>query len=169
LASVDLEDLVPDLIIEVNQPGTDQYATVSSPEWVSELRNAFWNAHLDGLMNGWTESDGIISKLNDPTAAAMTRDQQQLIILYAYMKIVKNQILNTDTVFRAKAGPVEYETQKSAQVYRAILEDLNVRISRVLDRLADEGSATDIIYIDTYAARQSAIAYGFIDWVGSEW
>lgn len=169
MASVDLEDLVPDLLIEINQPGADQYPTVSTDGWVSELRNAFWNAHIDGLMNGWTESDGIVSRLNDPTADAMTRDLQQVIILYAYVKILKNQISQASSVFRTKAGPVEYEVQKSAQVYRAILEDLNTRLSRVLERLADDGSVTDIMYIDTYAARQTAIAYGYIDWVGSDW
>lgn len=167
MASVDLEDLVPDLIVELNQPGTDQYPTVSTTEWVAYLRNGFWNAYLDGLMNGWTESDGLVVKQNDPTADAMGRDQQQIIILYAFLNVIKNQIIQLNTVFRAQAGPVEYEVQKSAQVFRALLDDLNTRLNRIIERLADDGSATDIHYVDTYGARQTAIAYGYIDWVGN--
>ena len=167
MAAVDLEDLVEDLQVQINQPGTDQFPTVSTEEWVNYLRVAFWNAHLDGLMSGWTESEGFVSKINDPTAAAMSRDQQQLIVLYAYIDIIKNQIMQINTLFRAQAGSVEYEVQKSAQVYKAILDDLQLRLNRVVERLSEDSSTSGIVYIDTYAARQAAIAYDLVSWVGN--
>lgn len=167
MASVDLEDLIEDLQSELNTPGADVYDTVSPTAWVSYLRNAFWSAHLDGLMEGWTESDGLILKLNDPSAAAMTRDQQQLIIMYAGIQILRNELKNMNTVFRAKAGSVEYETGKSSQVLKGLLEDMTERRNYILQRLADTGVARDMVYIDSYIARQNAINSGYLEWVGS--
>jgi hypothetical protein len=167
MASIDLEDLVPDLVIELNTPGTNIYGAVSVDEWVSRLRNAFWEAHLNGFMEGWTESEGLISKLNDPTAAAMTRDQQQLIILHAGMNVVRSELRTLNTSESYKAGPVAYEVQKSSQVLRALLDDMTKRMNYLLQRLADTGIARDIYYINSYVARQESINSGFTPWVGN--
>ena len=169
MASVDLEDLVPDIVINLTLPGDDTtYATVTTGEWVNRLRDGFWSAHIDGLLDGWTESDGIVQKLNDPTADAMTRDYQQLVILYTAINVASNRLLQMDTLFRAKAGPVEYETQKSAQVLRAVLEELTGRRNAIIERLVAAGQVTrGIVYIDSYSARQEAIRYGDVEWVGS--
>ena len=166
MAAVDLSELVIDLETELNAPGEDIYSTVTETQWVNYLRNAFWNAHLDGLMAGWTESDGLITALGSDST--MSRDQQQVIVMYATMSIIKNKIMNDETLSRYVAGPVEYEVQRSAQVYRAVMEDLKDRLDRVLQRLSDSGAARDIYYIDTYAARQYSIAYGLIDWIGAD-
>jgi len=165
MASVDLEELIPDVLVELNIPGGDTYATVSSDEWVSRLRNGFWNAHLDGLMSGWTEADGFISKLGDPNADAMTRDQQQIVIIYTVMNAIKNNLLNLNTAERYKAGAVSYEIERSAQVYRALLEDMSNRLERILERLSDANVIPPVYYIDTYAARQAAIIYDSVTWI----
>lgn len=165
MASVDLEDLIVDLEVELNIPGGDAYAAVTTDEWVNRLRNGFWNAHLDGLMTGWTESEGIISKLNDPTADAMTRDQQQVIVIYTVMSAVKNNLLNLNTAERYKAGAVSYEIEKSAQVYRSLLDDISARLQRILERLSDANVIAPTYYIDTYAARQAAIIYNNVTWI----
>ena len=166
MAFVDLEDLIPDLKTEINVPGNDLYETVDDEAWVGYLRNAFWTAHLDGLMSGYTEEEGFISKLNSPSADAMTRDQQQLIVMYAAIQIVRNQLIQENTVFRAKAGSVEYETQKSPNVLRALLEDLSERRKYILERLAEDGKFKGTIYIDHFVARQNAINRGYTNWVG---
>ena len=167
MASIDLEDLIPDLVFELNTPGVDIYASVSTDEWVARLRNAFWEAHLNGFMDGWTEAEGLISRLNDPTAAAMTRDQQQLIILHAGMAVVRSELRSINTLESYKAGPVAYEVQKSSQVLRALLQEMTDRMHYLLQRLADTGIARDIYYIDSYTARQEAINYGYTSWVGN--
>ena len=165
MASIDLEDLIPDILVELNIPGGDTYAAVTADEWVSRLRNGFWNAHLDGLMTGWTESDGLIFQLGNPTGSAMTRDQQQIIIIYTAMNAIKNNLLNLNTAERYKAGAVSYEIERSAQVYRALLEDMSQRLERVLERLSDANVIPPTFYIDTYAARQAAIIYDSVTWI----
>lgn len=168
MAAIDLDDLVEDLVTEINIPGVNAYPTVSNEEWVNYLRNAFWNAHLDGLMQGWTENEGLVSQLNNPNGSAMTRDQQQIIIIYAVLNIIQKNLLSMDTSSTYKAGSVEYSTGKSAQIYRALIDDMRTRLERILDRLAENGVARDIYYIDTYAARQYAISSGLISWIGSD-
>ena len=167
MASVDLEDLVPDLVVEISTPGATVYDTVSTDEWVTRLRNAFWEAHLFGFMNGWTESDGFILKLNDVSADPMPRDTQQLIVIHAAMNVVRNELRSLNSAASYKAGPVSYETQKSAQVLKGLLQNMTERMEYLLNRLADSGNATFVDYIDSYGARQTALNQGLVDWVGS--
>ncbi len=167
MASIDLEDLVPDLVVELNTPGANIYGAVSTDEWVTRLRNAFWEAHLNGFMDGWTETDGVVGKLNDPAADAMTRDQQQLIILHAGMTVIRAELRTLNTAESYKAGPVSYEVQKSSQVLRALLDDMTKRMNYLLQRLADTGIARDIYYINSYVARQESINSGITPWVGN--
>lgn len=167
MASIDLEDLVPDLVVELNTPGANIYGAVSTDEWVTRLRNAFWEAHLNGFMEGWTENNGRVGRLNDPDADAMTRDQQQLIILHAGMTVIRSEMRSLNTAESYKAGPVSFEIQKSSQVLRTLLDDMTKRINYLLQRLADMGIARDIYYINTYVARQESINSGITPWVGN--
>jgi len=165
MATVDLADLVPDIIVALNIPGEDAYATVSPETWVGYLKDGFWNAILEGLLVGYTEEDGVISSTVDDTA--MPRDLQQLIIMYTSIAVLRNKLFSLQTLFRAKAGPVEYEVQQSAQVMKALLDEFSERRRFILQRLADTGSSTDIYYIDSYIARQEAIDYGLTEWIGA--
>lgn len=165
MASVDLDDLIPDLVTELKTPGSTVYDGVSDEEWLSRLRNAFWDAHTNGFMNGWTESEGAVLKLGDPSASAMTRDQQHIIIIHAGMAVLRSELRQLNTMSSYQAGSVKYETQKSAQVLKGLLDDMGNRLGYLLQRLADTGQGTDIHYINAYVARQTAIGTGVADWV----
>lgn len=167
MASVDLEDLIPDLKIELQTPGATTYDSVSNEEWVVRLRNAFWDAHVNGFMSGFTESEGLVSTLNNPSAAAMTRDQQHLIILHAGMAVIRSELRQLNTRASYEAGPVKYETEKSAQVLKGLLDDMTQRLNYLLNRLADTGQTSDVYYIDAYMSRQVAINSGLATWVSS--
>lgn len=162
-ATVDLEDLIPDLEIALNIPGENLYATVGTTEWVGHLRDGFWNSYIEGLLLGYVESDGIISPVSGSTP--MPRDAQQLIIMFTSIEIIRKRLMSMQTVFRAKAGPVEYEVQQSASVLKALLDDLTDRRKYILLRLSDSGIARDIHYIDVYQARQESLNNQYTDWV----
>ncbi len=164
MASLDLADLIPDLTYNLNAPGEDQFATVSEEEWVSRLRDGFWNAFNDGLVQDYTESDGYVTGRS--SADLMPRDQQQLIILYTGINVVFQQMLRLNTLFRAKAGPVEYETQQSAQLLKSLLDEMSDRRNKVLERLAETGETGAVFLIDTYRSRQEALYSGDSLWVG---
>ena len=160
--AVDLEDLIEDLLTEVNPPGQDLFPDATNDEWLSHLRNAFWEGVLDGLINGYEELDGVVTPVNG--TVDISREYQQLVIYYAGIRILKNRLMNLNTLFRSKAGPVEYETQQSAQVLKALLDEATKRRNFWLTRLSDAGEAPTFL-IDAIIARDDSINYGDTYWI----
>ena len=162
--AVELSDLIPDLLTEVNPPGSDLYPDATNAEWLSMLRNAFWEAVLDGVITGYPEEDGVVTPKSGSTD--IPRDMQQLVIFYGGVRVLKNQLLNLKTVFRSKAGPVEFETQQSAQVLRGLLEEAVRRRNYWLQVIA-QNYASDTFYIDGVISRQSSLELGDTWWIRS--
>jgi hypothetical protein len=164
--AVDLGDLVETLRREVSQPGAEEttFPDANDDTFFGHLQDAFWEARLDGMLEGFVEADGLVSPTN-PSADDLTRDLQQLVVLYAGIRIFRNQLVALNTTFRAKAGPVEYETQKSAQVLVAHLKELQNRRNLVLERLSDIG-AVNGYYIDAIYERENAIDWGLTYFMG---
>ena len=164
--SVDLADLVPDLVTELNVPGVDAYSTVSEQEWIDRLRNAFWYSVLDGLIIGYEDEDGIV-KPTASSGSALSRELQQIVIMYAAINVVRNKLLELKTVFRAKAGSTEYETQQAASVLTALLAEFSERRKYILNRIGDKGTARRMYVFDGFNARQDAINSGYTSWIGA--
>lgn len=161
--AVDLGDLIEDLQSEVSPPGTNMFSNATDDEWLSNLRNGFWNARIDGILAGYTEEDGEIITDND--GDDMPRDLQQVIVFYAGYRILFNSLRQIGTLFRAKAGPVEYETQNSAQLLKALLDDLIGRRNILLQRLSDLGAVQGYL-IDNVIARDRSIGWGDTWFIG---
>lgn len=160
--AVDLSDLLDNIKSEVNAPGLDQLPGATDTQYLENLKNAFWEGVLDGVISGYTESDGIVTP--DSGTTEFSRELQQLVIFYAGYRIVRNQMRDLKTVFRAKAGPVEYETQQAATVLKAILDELKSKRSILLERLSDLG-VVDSFYVDAIISRDDSYAYGDGYWV----
>lgn len=141
--AVNLSDLVPSLQREVNPPGGSLY-TLTDDVWVGHLADAFWEARLQGLLSNYTESNGVITPQSG--TKDLPRELQQLIVLFAGFRLALNSFQNVNSSYRAKAGPVEYEVQKSAQTLRGVLDALRARIKVVTDVLADQGSTNAVMF-----------------------
>lgn len=155
--AIDLSDLVELLRSEVDAPGEDSFPDAVEDDWVNQLRSAFWEVVLDGVISSYEETDGIVTPTSGTTDLA--RDLQQLVIFYAGVRVIRNKLRTMGTAFRAKAGPVEYETQNSAQVLKSILDELVRKRNVILNRLSDMGSV-DSHYIDMIMYRDEALTYG---------
>jgi hypothetical protein len=132
--AVDLSDFVPALITEVNPPGTNTFSAATSTEMTMYLSNAFWEARLDGFLDLYDcNEDGIVTPI-DPATPDIPREETTLVIIYAGCKVLRNKILNTNTTFRAKAGPVEFETQNSANMLVEVLKQLQAAKDHILLR-----------------------------------
>ena len=170
MASVDLSDLISDLQGAVTIPGgTSPYAAASDTEWLTRLRNAFWTAYNEGVFGGFTcNEDGIVSVagVTGQSTTSFGRELQQIVILYAAINIVQNQMLQLKNQFRAKAGSVEYETQQSSQMINSILDSLLLQRATLLQRLSDLGYRKTY-YIDAIIARDDSLRAGLITWNGS--
>lgn len=161
--AVDLGELIESLRREVSPPGEDLFPDATDDDYFGNLQDAFWDAKLDGLLKNYTESDGLVVPTTGTTE--ISRELQQLVVLYAGLRIVRNHLRAMNTVFRSKAGPVEFETQKSAQLLSGLLDELRTRRRLVLDRLAEIG-ALDTYYIDAVIARDDSMRYGDTYWWG---
>lgn len=162
MAAVDLSDLIPDLGVALTAPGqTDLYSTVDDDEWISRLKTAFWSAYNDGLIEGFScDEDGLVTPISG--SATFGRDLQQIVIFYCGLNKVQNELMQIKTRFRAKAGPVEYETEQSAGVLKALLDSLLKQRDDIMTRLsAINGVST--IYIDAVRQRDYALAEGLTD------
>jgi len=149
--AVDLSDYVGSLRREVTPLGSTLFASVSDDTLISYLADAFWEARLDGFLTKWTSDvDGIVTPVAE-SGADITQAEIALIVLYAGVRILRNQILNTNTGFRAKAGPVEFEQQSSATMLAEMLKQLRDRKNQILDQALQVG--TSVAVFDAYSTR----------------
>lgn len=148
--AVDLFDYIPSLKREVTPPGSTLFSDVGDDTWVGYMSDAFWDARLDGFLGGYTCSvDGTITSTSG--GDDITRDLVGLVVLYAGIKVLRNRIMNLDTSFRAAAGPVEFEVQKSANLLTEMLKQLKDHKDRILD--AVNLGPTETYYFDGYTQR----------------
>lgn len=161
--AVALSTLIPDVKSEVSPPGSDLYPNATDEDWEIMLKNAFWEAVIDKVIVGYTEIDGDILPIADG-GADIPRDVQQLIVYYAGIRTLKNRLADIKTMFRTKAGPVEYETQQSAQVLKALLDEaVRRRNLWLVDRADTYGTPT--YYVDAVLQRDSMMGAGVVTWV----
>lgn len=155
--TVDITNLVDNLKAEVNIPGGDAFPAAVDADWEIRLLNAFWETVLDGLIVGYDmNDDGIVTPVTGTTD--LNREMQQLVIFYAGISVVRNALRTLSAVFRAKAGPVEFESQNAATVMKSIMDELVRKRNIVLLRLSDVGSAPSH-YVDMVIARDESLRY----------
>lgn len=150
--AVDLSDYVDSLRREITPLGSDIFSTVNATALTGYLSDAFWEARLDGFMTNYVaDEDGVVT----PTSGTTDLDRRYvaLVVLYAGIKILRNRILNMNTSFRAKAGPVEFEQQNSATMLAEMLKQLRATKDRILEELDDAEAMTTVLYLDAFSVR----------------
>jgi hypothetical protein len=163
--AVDLADLIDPLKREVNPPGSNLYPDAVDDDWLGQLRDSFWEAKLFGFFDNYTETEGLVSPITGTTE--IDRQSQQLNVLFAGIRVVRMALINTNTLFRAVAGPVEFETQNSANLLNEILKQLQAKINLIYSVLG-ELSATTTGYIDSLVERDFSLAYSDTWWASSD-
>lgn len=158
--AVDIGDLVESLQREVNPPGQNLYPTTSETEWIGHLADAFWEARLHGMLPGYIVDAAFTIVPLDANGVDMTRDWQQLIVMYAGYRITLNELKNAQASFRAQAGPVQIETQKFSNVLKAVLDAIRARINIAVTRLSDIAGATNVEVFDAVIQATEQIAAG---------
>lgn len=160
------EQFIDSLKREVVPLGTTMFADVEEDTWIGYLTDAFWEARLDGFMADYVaEDDGSVT--HQDGGPDLDRRFIALIVLYAGIRVLRNRILNMNTGFRAKAGPVEFEQQNSATMLAEMLKQLRATKDRILEEL-DEAEVTDVMALDALSVRlfDSASYWGSIELTG---
>lgn len=158
--AVDIAELVPSLEREVSPPGTSLFPNANEDIWIGYLQDAFWEARLQGLLAGYTLDDNDDTQIVPQSGTTdLPRQFQQLLVLFAGFRITLTQFQNINSAFRAKAGPVEFEQQKSAQTLRGILDAIRERMKAILATLPVETRAIGRVYaFEGYLERTYEIA-----------
>lgn len=166
--AVDLSDsttLIAALQREVNPPGSDLFPNATDDDWFGQLQDSFWEAKLFGFFCDYTESNGFITPLHGGTD--LDRANQELIVLFGGARVIRNELKNTNTLFHAVAGPVEFETQNSSQLLVAILKDIRSKVDLAMAAIGTINSTT-VAYVDSLIGREDSIYYGeSFFWSGS--
>jgi hypothetical protein len=193
--AVDLADLVEPLKREVSPPGTDTFPNATDDDYIGNLTDAFWELRLFGMLEGFEENaaarggppaftEAIVTPVGveegydqlatplpgvpDPgylPGTDLSRDLQQLIVLWAGYKIILTRFATLQSVFRAKAGPVEYEVQQAATVLKSLLDTLKGRIDAIMGQLSTWASGSDVTVLDSVIERSYAQAVHETWWV----
>lgn len=156
--AVELGSLLPYFDAEINPPGVNLYPESSSGQRLFMLANAFWELRLSNLLSGYEEAEFIITPISGTTD--LGRAEQQLIVLFAAYSVALRAFQNVNSSFKAVAGPVEYEVQKSATTLKAVLDALKERLKAIVEVVNNSSAGTDACVFDGVIARSSSIAYG---------
>lgn len=119
--ATDLSDLVPALQRSVAVPGT--FATIfpdsTNNDLAALLLDAFSEAQLDGFFTTYTsDDDGLVTE-------DMSRAEQALVVIYASVRILRNEIRNRKTHRRYEAGSTVFEEDQGASLLVEMLKDYN--------------------------------------------
>ncbi len=153
--AVDLADLVDSLKREVNPPGESIFPNAVDSEYEGHLADGFWELVVAGYISGFVEADLIVTEDTATPTTDLTRQLQQLIIIAAGMRIIRMKFLQQDTLFRAVAGSVEFETRKSAQALDSLLKNLQTRFDDIVSTLPNSNVPGSVFYSDIITLRSA--------------
>lgn len=123
---------------------------VSADAITGALADGFGRAQLEGFFQEHSMADYTVTP--DLSASELS-----LVVLYAGINHLRTQIANTENRALYEAGPVKYETERTASTLNALLRDAQDRANAVRAALAASQMATPITTVDAYAARQGWI------------
>lgn len=154
--SVDLTEYAGVLARAVTPMGSEVSPPISNAIWGELLIDAFWRARLDGFLTDFTmDDDGSIAPISGTDD--ISRQWISLVVTYAAIGIISSRILATNTSFRAKAGPAEFEVQNSATVLAEMLKQLRAEKDRLMEDILSGRGATSVLLIDAYSVRESRL------------
>lgn len=149
-----LEDLVEAFKREVAVPGAfaTDFPNTSDEDLAEALKDAYGMARLDGFF-GATQLDlrtGVVTPELSVAGAS-------LIVLYAGLRMTRQQLRVLKTVERFKAGPTEVETQSSSNALTEDLRQLEARRKELVVQAVRAGRGRSSVFVlDAYNARGSS-------------
>lgn len=163
--------LVPQLKRFVATPGgfTATFPSATNSELVGSLADAFGAAQLRGFFSSSTWA----LTFNDEDNSATTADpdlnlaQRALLVLFAGIQILENEIRNRNARVKYVAGPVSYEVDsQGASVMTELLKKYSAEKEALISDVAASG-AGDFIHMEDMAYTKGLFGdwrYSDLDW-----
>lgn len=162
---MEIELLVPNLKNSLNAPG-EAFFQASDSEWVGALSNAFWWGRMKGFFTDWrTDTDGenIVPVVDGGEEIPM--ELAQIVVAIASLNALEAKLLSVETKTVAKAGPIEYETGRSAQVLTELLKQKRREFDELKAELVGSRFAIYGGIIDMVLSREGAYMSGYASFV----
>lgn len=147
----DLADLVEAYKREVAIPGafSSEFPLTSDDDITAALADAFAEAQLDGYFGRMTLDLDAYEVTPDLSVAGAA-----LVVIYAGIRLARQQLRNVNAMSRYKAGPVEMSTQRSASAISEDMRYLQARRAELVTN-ARRGRGTTTFVLDGYISRAS--------------
>lgn len=154
MAAPDLADLVERLNASLNVPGEAGLFNFDDEDpWVSALVNAFWQARMLGFFPTYRVATDGTTVVNVTGTTDFPEQNLQIIVAYAAILAIEAKVLSLPTSKKAKAGPVEVETDRSAGVLRALLDGRRADLEQIRNWTLFGGGVTSVMMIDMVEQR----------------
>lgn len=148
-----MSELVPALQRELAVPGTfaDTFPLTSDDDLADSLADGFAEAQLYGFFPDLTLDD---STGDWETSEDLSGSGAALVVIFTSMRIIRATLRGILTAERYKAGPAEFEIQRSANLLRDELAFLKSRLDDLVAaaKEAARGASTVMVF-DGYLAR----------------
>ena len=131
------------------------YPDVTDADLVGQLADSFSEAQLWGFFPKISlvpvVDEGTSSTVDWETSDDLSMSGGSLVILFSGLRVIRGKLRNLSSTERYKAGPVEMEIAKSANLLRDEMKFLTERINRLIDD-ADKKPTIAKVH-DNYVAR----------------
>jgi hypothetical protein len=147
--STNLAADVPALQRAVAVPGTfgTLFPDTGDEDLLFTLLDGFAEAQLDGFLLTYTATDiGLVTE-------NMTRAERALVVLYAGVRILQNEIRNRKTHTRYEASGSVFEQDQSAIMLVELLKEYQAQKVQVKAQLLRRGAAMAFSMADQYVIR----------------
>lgn len=163
------KDLVPSTKRATNPPGTDLHPDANDAMYQGYVEDAFWTAVLKGVITGYSLDASGSAATHEivptaPNGVPFSGQLGQLLVEFASLNIISADLMNLQTTFKAVAGPVSFETQRSAQVLVAVLKNIQSQLALSIEQLSSLGYASTTVF-DAVIQRTYATALHDTWWV----
>lgn len=153
-----LSTLVEPLKRELAVPGTfsDVFPDTYDEGLLASLADGFAEAQLRGFFGDMALAPDETDPDDWQTSLDLSAAGGALVILFTGMRIIRAQLRALATAERYKAGPTEYEIERSANLLRDELAFLKERLDDLIeDAQRSARAANSVVVIDNYWARNA--------------
>lgn len=153
-----ISSLVPALKRELAVPGTftEVYPATTDADLTASLADGFAEAQLYGFFPDLSLTAGATEDWD--TSQELSGSGAALVVIFTSMRIIRASLRALLTSERYKAGPTEFEIQRSANLLRDELAFLKARLDDLVKNArAAARAASTVAVFDGYLARGGAI------------
>ena len=154
-----MSTLVPALKRELAVPGTfpETFPSTTDEDLTQSLADGFAEAQLYGFFPDLTltsSTDPVSNEVDWETSQELSGSGAALVVIFTSMRFIRASLRGILTSERYKAGPAEFEIQRSANLLRDELAFLKSRLDDLINGAkAAARAASTVMVFDGYLAR----------------